>query len=97
MATDAPARIIREAQISTQIAPGPIGPFELDGDLVAADGRHNLRVTVDIDHDGAIGAGDLISTQTHSILPGEQRITVPLTRIAETGSPAGRCDRETRW
>jgi uncharacterized lipoprotein YbaY len=65
---DALARAAGEVTIA--LAPSARGPVPFAVEVAAVDPRasYALRVHVDLDGDGEVSAGDLVSTQSHPVL-----------------------------
>jgi hypothetical protein len=78
---DVAARVLASGTWPVEIAGRePLGEFVLAGFLTEG-GRHTLRATVDLDGDGQVGVGDLLSVVSVPVRAGEQRAEVPLIRV----------------
>src|SRR4051794_20967660 len=76
---DAPAPVVAAGSWHVDLAE-PLGEFVLEG-LLAERRRYSLRATLDLDADGKIGVGDLLSVVSVPIRPGDQQVLVPLARV----------------
>lgn len=82
---DAPSRTVAEDVRRDVQAPPPGGrlAFSLAVPAVDPRARYSVRVHVDLDGDGRVSRGDLISTQSHPVLThgAPDHMLVPLTRV----------------
>ncbi len=83
---DAPAHNVAEQvirQVSRKTHDSTQQPFELVCDAVNEKDAYHVQVLVDIDGDGAISVGDLITTQSYPVLTFgyPNHISVTLTEV----------------
>ena len=81
---DAPSQIIAQ-QVLSGAAFGPGAPlrFEIRGALPGGSRDCRLRVHVDVDGDGQISPGDLVSTQSYTVTPmtAQQDVQIRVQRV----------------
>ncbi|MFD8546091.1 hypothetical protein [Streptomyces sp. NPDC059649] len=80
---DAPSRVVA-APVQTDVPLAPRGriPFRVDVPDLDPRGAYGLRVHVDLAGSGSLEAGDLISTQAHTVLPGsDEEMIAPVNRV----------------
>jgi uncharacterized lipoprotein YbaY len=83
---DAPATVVAE-QVIREARPGPQAgglEFTLHGGPLDPQRRYSVRVHVDMDGDGAVGAGDYVSTTSHPVWADRVpvRLSVAVRRIS---------------
>ncbi|MER6306250.1 YbaY family lipoprotein [Streptomyces sp. NPDC001657] len=80
---DAPSTVVAaQVQMDVPLAPHGRIPFRVDVPDLDPRGAYGLRVHVDLSGSGSLEAGDLISTQAHTVLPGsDEEITAPVSRV----------------
>lgn len=85
---DAAAPVV--ASRSWPVATGSqlLAEFVMQG-VLPGPGRYSLRATLDLDGDGRIGVGDLLSVASVPIETGKQRVEVKLVRIEARPEQAG--------
>jgi putative lipoprotein len=81
---DAPSVVVgTEIREAVPVAPGARLVFRIGVPEPDPRRSYGVRVHVDMDGDGAVGPGDLLSTQAHPVLTGgaPAQVTVPLSAI----------------
>jgi hypothetical protein len=82
---DAPSSLVAE-QVQENMAVSPRGRLSFSVNVSRVDARrhYGLRAHVDMDGDGRVGAGDLLSTISQPVLTfgGPDRVDLPLSLVA---------------